>query len=294
MAGNDVSAQATPQGAQPTDPLASVEPLYMEQAQTQRFIELREADNRMRVRRGKVGKPCLVYDLSWTTPAAGRLQFDKLGKRFRDQGYREIEPSRVVVEGSKAGQLFTDEMLAHPRYSKFFDLGWADELRGARKRIFHFAHGLQYDDDFDLEEIADMGLAAGLVIEGDVRVNGVLSQLSYTYPASTLIFGNVHAGSFGHADSHLRIEGDLSVDNIIYGYYNDGSLQVTGTASGRLWYSNDHDMSAGDYRIKQLEWGETDGLCADLRAASDAEDDSFDELMRERMHSGKSPLCDAD
>ncbi|MCC6562027.1 MAG: hypothetical protein IT478_11760 [Xanthomonadales bacterium] len=289
-----VAAKAHATMAAPaTDPLDGIEPLYLEHSGTQHFIELREADNRMRIRRGKVGLPCLVYELSWVTPNAGRVQFDKLRQRFTEQGYVAGKPSRPIVEGSKAGQLFTDEILTHPRYAKFFDLGWAEDLRSERKRLFHFANGLHYDDHLDLEEIADMGLEAGLIIEGDVRVKGVFSQLTYTYPGSTLILGDVYASSFGHADSFLRIDGDLSVDNIVYGYYNDGSLQVTGTASGRLWYSYDHDMSANAYRIRQLEWGETEGLCADLRAASDAEDDSFDSLLRERMYSGKSPLCES-
>lgn len=271
-------------------PIKAAHRTYLEHPESGSFIELSETDNQMKIRRGKVGLPCLVYNLSWKTPNLGEKQFDRLQKQFQNQGYQSGKPSQPIVEGSVAGQLFTDDILEHPRYKAFFDLGWASELRTQNKRLIHFPNGLRYDDDFDLEEIADMDLDAGLIIEGDVRIKGVFSQLTYTYPGSTLILGNVYAKSLRHADGFMSIRGDVTVDNIIYGRYNDGSLQISGTATGRLWYSSDHDMSAAKFRIKQLDWGETEGLVDELRTASDAEDDSFEELIRDYIFNNKNPL----
>ncbi|NJK43519.1 MAG: WGR domain-containing protein [Pleurocapsa sp. SU_196_0] len=216
-----------------TTPTAS-ETVYLEHPQSERFFEVSEDNNRMRIRRGEIGKPCLVYEVSWATPNRGRTQLERLVKAWKDAGYAATQPSTSILEGSVAGQLWTDEILQHPRYASFFDLGWAGELRDQRKRLIHFPNGLAYDGDFDLEEIADMGLEAGLIIEGDVRVSGVFSQLTYTYPGSTLILGNIYAHSFGHKDSHLRVKGDVRVENIITASTTMARSRLLGARTGQL------------------------------------------------------------
>lgn len=264
--------------------------LYLEHPESSRFVQLQEGDNHMRIRKGRTGKPCLVFELSWVTPGAGRQQFDRLAKDYSAWGYVERTPTAPIIEGSRAGQLFTDEIADDPRYASFFQIRSAEELKGQAQRLIHFPQGLDIDGDFDVEEISELNLSAGVIIEGDVRVKGVFSQLTYEYPGATLILGSVYARSFGHADSHMSIGGDLTVDNIIYGRYNDGSLHITGTASGRLWVSDDHDMSAGTYKIHQLEWGESDGLVEELARARAAEDDTFRDLILEYMYENRNPL----
>lgn len=263
------------------------ESAYLEHLELRRFFEISENANALRIRRGELGRPCLVYEISWQTPDLGRANFERLLKEWQAKGFVRCSPSEAIIEGARAGQLMSQDIEGDPVYGQFFKLGWAQELLGKRKRLIHFAHGVDYDGDFDLEEIADMGVSAGLIISGDVRVSGVFSQLSYTYPASTLILGNVHAHSLGHADSHMRIQGDVHVDNIVYGHYNDGCLQIAGAVYGRLWISYDHDMSADEYHIYCLEWGETAGLSPKLLDL----DGSVDrDCVREFMYARKNPL----
>lgn len=263
------------------------ETAYLEHAELRRFFEVSENANALRIRRGELGRPCLVYEFTWNTPNAGRANFERLVKQWQAKGFARCCPSQAIVEGARAGQLMTQDIEGDPRFAAYFKLGWAQELLGQRKRLIHFAHGLQYEGDFDLEEVADMGVSAGLIISGDVRVSGVFSQLSYTYPASTLITGNVYAHSLGHADSHMRIQGEVHVENIVYGHYNDGSLQIDGAVYGRVWISDDHDMSAGQYHIHCMECGETAGLSAELL---DDEGNLDGERVRDYMYTRKDPM----
>jgi predicted DNA-binding WGR domain protein len=252
-----------------------------------RFFEITEGNNQMRIRRGEIGKPCLEYRLSWITPNRGRKTFERLVKTWKGQGFKVTQPITEILEGSVAGQLWTNEILDHPVYAKFFDLGWGGELRNQVERLIHFPNGLQYDGDFDLEEIADMELSAGLIIEGDVRVSGVFSQLTYTYPGSTLIMGNIYAHSLGHKDSHMRINGDVHVENVVYGEYNDGSLEIAGDVYGRAWINADHNMWAGGTYHLPTFHDETKGLSPKILTLEGRLD--WDAL-RECIFARKSPL----
>lgn len=260
--------------------------VYLEHPQTRQFFEIAEADNHLRVRRGRVGSPCLEYHAPFVTPGEARTQLERLVSEWQTKGFVVTPPSELVLAGSVAHSLFTDEIEDHPMYSKFFDLGWASELRGQRKRLFHFREGLRVQGNFDLEEIADMRLEAGVIIEGDAVVDGVFSQLTYTYPGSTLVSGSVRAQSLAHADSSLRILGDVRVDNIIYGEYNDGMLVIDGTACGVAWIKADHMMFAAHYQIQTFD--EDYGLLTPKVLNLDGGLDS--DAIREYIYANKNPL----
>ncbi len=266
-------------------------PIYLEQRESKKFVELMQHDNCLRIRRGSVGKPCLVYRLSWTRPGKAIEQCARLRAEWTQQGFAEQAPS-LIIDGSIADQAWcNDELAEHPEYGEFFDLGWASDLLGSKQRLLIFKNGLHVDDDFDLEEIADMGICSGLIIDGNLQVNGVLSQLSYTYPGSTLVLGDVIAHSMAHKDSFLRIKGDARITNIIYGEYNDGSLQIEGDAYGAAWICSDHDMSARHYHLPVFSSHGDDQDWQNLSPKILGLDGSLDEAsIREFIYAGKSPL----
>ena len=284
QAHNDGYTPAQPVAPQPYERKSA----YLESTDHRRFFEITEFNNRMTIRRGEVGKPCIVFDLSWVNEGRGRQNFERLVSQWKKLGFKAGNPSQPIVEGCRATEIFSDEIQTHREFGQFFNIGSASEMRGQVIRIAYFPNGLQYDGDFDLECVADMDLFDGLIVKGDVRVTGVFSQLTYTYPGSILILGSVYAHSLGQADSHMVIRGDVNVENIVYGHYNDGSLQIIGNVTGRLWYSYDHDMSAsGSYRIHRLDWGETEGLSPKVCTLGGGVDE---ELIRQRMFERKSPM----
>ena len=212
------------------------------------FIEFTLSQNSLRIRRGHISKPCLVFELNYTAISRGQKVYDGLLAEFQKRGFKEEpNPPGVIVEGTKVGELFTDEM--GDAFSDFFKIGWASEWKDDRNRVFHCAEGLTYEGNLDLEIFADLGLAAGLIVSGDVHIKGVFSQTTYTYPGAILIRGDVTADSLIHADSHMVITGNLNLENTAFGYYNDGTLAVHGAAYGKLWLSCDHDMWASSYHF---------------------------------------------
>ena len=230
---------------------------------SQSFIEFTLSQNSLRVRRGQISKPCLVFELNYTAISRGQKVYDGLLAEFQKRGFKEEpNPPAAIVEGTKVGELFTDEM--GDVFSDFFKIGWARDWKDDRNRVFHCAEGLTYEGNLDLEIFADLGLTAGLIVSGDVQIKGVFSQTTYTYPGAILIRGDVTANSLIHADSHMVITGNLNLENTAFGYYNDGSLAVHGAAYGKLWLSCDHDMWASSYHFH-----------TGIGIMDEAEDDAF-------------------
>ena len=228
---------------------------YLESATHDEFIELRELDNRLRVRLGAIGRPCLELHAAFITPGKARANHQRLLDAWQVRGFLSCAPSAAVLEGSIADELFCDAREPHPLLESFFRIDGAAGLRGQARRLALFRKGLRWQGDFDLERIAELGLHAGVIVEGDVEVTGVFSQLTYTYPGYVLVGGDVRADSFGHGDSHMRVLGDVRVRNIIYGEYNDGSLRIDGMAYGRAFISSDHSMHAhSGYALPVCNW----------------------------------------
>jgi predicted DNA-binding WGR domain protein/tetratricopeptide (TPR) repeat protein len=258
---------------------------YLENADLNEFFEVNENYNQIRIRRGKIGLPCLEYHAGYKTK--GRENHDRLIKEWKQKGFKVTKPQTPILEGSIADELIASEIEDHPVYSRIFEMGWGEELRGQEKRIFVFKNGLQWTGNLDFEEMADMGLTTGVIIEGDVNVSGVLSQLTYEYPNPILVTGNVKAQSFGHKDSHMRIDGDLRVENIVYGEYNDGQLEVGGDVYGKAWISADHAMYANGTYFLPTFHDEYDGLSPKVLNF----DGGLDwDALREFIWENKNPL----
>ena len=231
--------------------------VHLESAASGEFIELHEHRGRLRVRCGMIGRPCLVLHATFEAGDKARVHHQRLYEEWLARGYLACTPTAEVIEGSIADELFCDGRTPHPLLEPF--LGISDgtwmAVRGKPERVALFQHGLRWQGDFDLERIAELRLYSGVIVEGDVEVSGVFSQLTYTYPGFILVSGDVRAASFGHGDSHMHVLGDVRVDNIVYGEYNDGSLRIGGLVFGRAFISSDHSMHAeGDYHLPVCDW----------------------------------------
>lgn len=285
----------------PTSPTAPVT-CHLESAEHGEFIELLlyEGGTRLRVRSGTIGKPCLVLNTTYGTASKAQAHCQRLQAEWHERGYMPCNPSLPVADGSVADELFCDGRIPHPLLDAFLAINGADELRGQPRRLALFRHGLRWHTDFDLERIAEFGLHAGVIVEGDVKVAGVFSQLTYTYPGQTLVSGTIHATSFGHGDGHMRVMGDVKVANIIYGEYNDGSLVINGAMHGRAFITLDHDMYAeGGYHLPICEWNSHENWdgCLDPELFEFDDEDADEpgsmisaEAIRRFMREGRDPF----
>ena len=275
---------------------------HLESAERGEFIalSLHEDGTRLRVRSGTIGKPCLVLNATYGAAGKAQAHCQRLQEEWQARGFTPCNPSLPLADGSVADELFCDARTPHPLLDTFLAINGADGLRGQPRRLALFRQGLRWHTDFDLERIADFGLHAGVIVEGDVQVDGVFSQLTYTYPGQTLVSGSIHATSFGHGDSHMGVMGDVKVANIIYGEYNDGSLVINGAMYGRAFITLDHDMHAeGGYHLPICEWNGRENWSDCLHPELfEHDDDDADEpgtmvsaeAIRRFMREGRDPF----
>ena len=113
--------------------LSAEEPttVYLEHPEG-RFFEVSEAAGVLRVRRGRVGAPCLAFQASYTTPGRGRENFRRLVEEWRGRGFVTTRPGVPIIEGSVAHELWADEIEDHPVYGRFLDLGWGSGISGRK------------------------------------------------------------------------------------------------------------------------------------------------------------------
>ncbi len=263
---------------------------YLEHPALCEYFEITESDNNLLIRRGELGLPCLVFHVPFVTEGKAIVQFERLVSVWQEKGFISSTASLPIVDGCHVHMLVGADICEESLHAKIFDIAGGERLREGRKRVFHIRNGLTIDGDFDFEVFADMGLGSAVIVDGGVRVTGVLSQLSYTYPSPILIFGDVFAHSFAHRDSHLTIEGNLTVDNVVYGEYNDGCLYVNGEVRGLAWISQDHDMDAVKLVLPIFDdENEYEGLDESLL---DEEDGLDTDRVREYISNRKSPLIE--
>jgi len=225
---------------------------YFENESENRFYQLSWDSGIATVRYGLINKPALVFKIPVNAETEQRLPAvaDRMKAVWEEKGY-VVATNREIIEGSLAGELFTDDIRNHPLYCQFLsDTGYDLFSKGKNSRVIHFKHGLNFDGDIDLSILNFIGIKnEGIIVEGDVDISGVLeAELNMT------VFGNVKAKSLYHDVSHVVIRGNLAVEQTVYGEYNDGSLKVTGNASGEVWLANDHNMYAqGKLAMKSVD-----------------------------------------
>lgn len=273
---------------------------YLESAASDEFVEFLHdpQGNRLRIRTGPVGHPCLVLNVGFTTPGRSAPTYQRLHQEWLARDYAPCTPTAPVQEGSAAEDLNCNQPRSHPLFAPFFGIDAAQNLAGQSRRIALFRDGLKWPHGhLDLERIAAFGLYAGIIVQGDVEVGGVFSQLTHTYPRCVLVGGSIHADSLGHGDSHMRVLGDVHVRNIVYGEYNDGSLAIRGAVHALAFISVDHDMHAeGGCQAPVCDWDDGENWAGVLHpdlfdADSDADArDLSQEAIRAFMREGRDPF----
>lgn len=270
---------------------------HLETAGDGEFLELHALDNRLRIRSGAIGRPCLVLHAAFDDAAAAGAQYQHLRDAWQARGFAECAPTAQIVEGSVADELWSDGRSPHPLLEALLRLDGAEALRSRPRRIALFRHGLQWQRDFDLERVAEFGLHAAVIVEGDVEVSGVFSQLTPRHPRHVLVGGDLRAASFGHGDSHMRVLGSVHVHHILYGEGNDGSLRIDGSAHGRAFIRADHDMhAAGGCHAPVCDWDSDENWSDCLDPALFEEGDEgpgamlSQEAIRAFMRDGRDPF----
>ena len=150
-------------------------PYYLEDSENKLFIDVNFTENSFRIRRGHIGKPCLVFEGTSDRSDILKGKHESIKTSFLEKGYQEKKREQEIIEGSKAGILRKPEILANPAYAQLMKMAYMEEdFKDKNCCCF----GILQTDLLMMMILmllccATHGTFQELIIEGDVNINGV-------------------------------------------------------------------------------------------------------------------------
>lgn len=108
------------------------------------------------------------------------------------------------------------------------------DLRVPHDLLLDYRTGLLRGDD---------PVIAGVLVEGDLIVEGCLANFEDDYGPCLMVTGDLEAASVATGGSQVRVDGDARVP-IVVGVYNHGCLDIGGALHARL-IASEHTVRAG-------------------------------------------------
>jgi len=80
----------------------------------------------------------------------------------------------------------------------------------------------------------------GLVVDGDLEVDGSVLNREMDFGPFLLVTGKLTAGNMGCGGSRVLVGGDLEIEHGLFGFYNHGAIQIEGDARVPVVLSEEH------------------------------------------------------
>jgi Leucine-rich repeat (LRR) protein len=87
--------------------------------------------------------------------------------------------------------------------------------------------------------------ATGIIFNGNLTVEGSVINMEGDFGPFLLVLGNLEAQNIDKGGSEFYITGDCNVSNVVYGYYNHGSLMIDGQIKAAFLIEDDHCIEPG-------------------------------------------------
>jgi hypothetical protein len=113
------------------------------------------------------------------------------------------------------------------------DGNWATDSLAWRK-------SLNIADDENLKN--NYGIR-GVIVTGNLTVNGSIKNSDMESGPFLLVMGNVAAHNLVAGGAHMVVNGNATIRDVAYGHYNDGSIDINGDLSVPIFINEDHSFS---------------------------------------------------
>jgi hypothetical protein len=92
----------------------------------------------------------------------------------------------------------------------------------------------------------------GVIISGNLTVNGSIINSNMSDGPFLLVMGNVSAHNLVAGGAYFQINGNANIRGVVYGHYNDGSICIDGDLSAEVLINDDHSFSYGALKNMQF------------------------------------------
>lgn len=236
----------------------------MQDGTSSKFWQISLTANTIATRYGKIGTHGKTTTKDFDDPAKARQEYDKLVKEKTGKGYIEIVKDSKALTPGDFYIISEKEAVARFQLNQYIN-GLYDD--GGKYMV--------YDGDVTFDSMLDtykFCVAAkddiyGIIVDGNLTVNGVLFQPDIDNGEHLLVTGNVQVKSINKGGGEFYIKGDLLAEQTIYGYYNHGELTVEGRTQALAIFADDHSFTfkggvsgtiVGDHEIEGVDGGYSD------------------------------------
>lgn len=188
----------------------------------------------------KTTSPFTILHESKATP---KFELDKkLSDVYGSWMYKYIKNYLILVY---EGDAYIDGNL-----NLDWEMGWVDDDLDWRKSL-----------NIQGESSGHFGVV-GLVVTGNLEVNGLIANVNSNEGPFLYVGGDVKAQSVIGGGAYIRIAGDVTATEAVFGHYNDGSLKIGGKVKAPVVISDDHDFGyksvKADYYYNSHAWGDNE------------------------------------
>ncbi|MDU1904355.1 MAG: WGR domain-containing protein [Dysgonomonas sp.] len=242
-------------------------------------------------RYGKIGTEGKETDSSFATDEAAQKEYDKMIRAKTKKGYAEVvkegaesKPAKKTSTTEKpspqkelraAGKFelmlvsdfyekYADKIVNHDFKDIFTEREYKDSgvlvcegdvaipkhLYLANKSISELKETLAIGSLDAFDEGALDYKPSAIIVFGDMILGG--SLLNYDeYEPFLYVTGNVSTKNVTAGNTSIFIDGNLAVEEVLHGYYNDGMIVVMGKTTTGLYFEDDHHMGLeGGCKVK--------------------------------------------
>ena len=94
----------------------------------------------------------------------------------------------------------------------------------------------------------------GVIVTGNLTVNGSIKNTDMSSGAFLLVMGNVTAHNLVSGGTYMQINGNANIRGYAYGHYNDGSITIDGDLNTPVFISEDHAFSFKSLKNNQFSY----------------------------------------
>lgn len=126
----------------------------------------------------------------------------------------------------------------------YSDNTWASDSVAWRKQ-------LNIADDENLKHSYSI---RGVIVTGNLTVNGSIKNIDMSSGVFLLVMGNVTAHNLVSGGTYMQINGNATIRDYAYGHYNDGSININGDLNAPIFISEDHAFSFKALKNNQFKF----------------------------------------
>jgi hypothetical protein len=141
-----------------------------------------------------------------------------------------------------------------------------DQFTPSRERVRHYGSNAVVTGDLDMDELLNDSDVAGIVVDGDLELNGsVINWEIDTSAAFLWVRGNLRCHNIVFGCMDLVVSGNVTASNLIVASYNHGHLLIGGDVHAKTVIIDDDGSSIIDGKVHARGWNASHNAEVKLR-----------------------------